>query len=101
MLPGRGPLELDGLSSAEVPRLHLTLRVAGFRVFGFGAQAFVRVIDPARSTFGIKWPGNTTLSGSFPFGVTEQQRTCNEKQFRGGLVSKSRRRLYHSSLGRE
>ena len=33
--------------------------------------------------------------------IQEQLLRSNEKQFRGGLVFKARRRLYHSTLGRE
>jgi len=35
------------------------------------------------------------------FSISEKLLHCNEKRFRGGLVFKARRLLYHSNLGRE
>ena len=35
------------------------------------------------------------------FSIQEHLLRSNEKQFQGGLVSKARRLLYHSTLGRE
>jgi len=38
---------------------------------------------------------------TLPAAFKEQLLRSNEKQFRGGLVFKARRRLYHSTVGRE
>ena len=41
------------------------------------------------------------LYRSVQFSISEELHLRNEKQFRGGLVCKSLRLLYHSTLGRE
>jgi len=96
---GVGSTGAKVLLGFEVWDLEFGVQGTGYRVQGLGfgvwevlePECYVPVVDLQRSL----------PHRSVQFSIQEELLHSNEKRFRGGLVCKARRLVYHSTLGRE